>query len=436
MKLFGWNFSLARNSADTPMSQEEIFRRIGGGDYESYAGVSVSPETAMRYSTVYACVRVLAESIAQLPLHLYTRQADGGRQRMAGHPLEIILNEQPNEWQSSFEFREMMAGHLLLRGRALAYISRAGDGKILELIPLHPVRTQIKQMPDTTLRFKVTKADNTEIWLEQKNVMYLRGLSFDGVNALSPVGCMRESIGLAQATQRHGSSLFKNGASVRGILKHPQKLSPEAKKNIGDSFDRLHGGENAFRTPVFEEGLDYQQISMSNEDAQFLDTRKFERSDICGMFRVPPHMVGDLERATFSNIEHQGISFVVHSLMPWLIRWEQAILRDVIAPDQRRHMFAKFQVAGLLRGDIKARYDAYRIAITTGWMNRNEVRGLEDMNPAEGLDEYLSPLNMAEVGKEDDTDDKAPGPKAGDDAGEGNDDRSKQKGQGRQRRKR
>ncbi len=381
-----------RNEAQTGMTVEELFRDLFSGA-PTASGVSVSPDTAMQASTVYACVRVLAESVAQLPFPVYRRLDNGGKERDPSHPLYRILNWQPNRWQTAFEFREMMMGHVVLRGNAYALIVRVG-GRVHELIPLHPDHVMVEQRRDWSVRYH-RLVDGNWVAMPPGSVFHLRGMASNGPIGMSPITAYREAVGLSISAQRLQARSFSNGAKFHGYLKHPgPKLSPEARKNMRESFDRQHSGDNAWSTPLLEEGTEWVKVGMSAEDAQLIETRKFQRSEIASIFRVPPHKIGDLERATFSNIEHQALEFVTDTMLPWLRRWEQAVSRDLLTPDEQKTHFAEHLVDGLLRGDIRSRYAAYGAAIKDGWMNRNEVRILENLNPVDGLDEFLEPLNM------------------------------------------
>lgn len=361
------------------------------------AGVPVTEDNAMRTSAVFACVRVLAESVAQLPLILYERSGKG-KERASTHPLYPIMRRSPNDQQTSYEFREMMQGHLALRGNAYALIEWTGSGRVGALVPQHPDRVEVEALPSGRIRYRVKTPETVTSAQQVRNytsdeVFHLRGLSSDGVMGLSPITMARESVGMALAAEDYGARFFKNDARPRGVIQHPSHFKDqEAAKRFKKGWQKAHGGANRHKTAVLEDGMTYANIGMSNEDAQFIDVRKYQVNDLARIFRVPPHMIGDLERATFTNIEHQGLEFVIHTLGPWLVRWEQAIGRDLIRrPDQ---YFVEHLVDGLLRGDIETRYKAYAVAVTNGWLTRNEVRRMENMNPLDGLDEPLTPMNM------------------------------------------
>jgi HK97 family phage portal protein len=375
------------------MTPEALWRLMADG-VESSSGISVNSETAMRCAAVYACVRVLSESVAQLPLLVYREDAKGNKTRDKSHWLYRLLNVQPNAWQTAFEFREMLMGHLALRGKAFAFKSRLSSGRIAELIPLHPDCVTVKQNKD----FTITYTYNGQA-LDAANVMHLRGLTLDGVEGVSPITYAREAVGISLAAEKTGARMFKNGVQARGMLKTPQgNLTPEQRKALSDAIAEAYGGaDNAGKPMLLTGGMDWVNVGMTNQDAQYLETRKFQRSEICSIFRVPPHMIGDLERATFSNIEHQSLEFVSRTLLPWLRRFEQVITRDLIPEAEQSSVYVEHLADAMLRGDTLSRYQAYGQAIRDGWLSRNEVRAIENKNQAAGLDDYLLPLNMGEA---------------------------------------
>jgi len=367
-----------------------------GEDYNigNKAGVIVNEETAMRTTAVYACVRVIAETIASLPLPLYKR-LPRGKEKANYHPLYTILHDMPNSEMTSFSFRETMMTHLLLWGNAYAQIIKRGN-KISELWPLHPAYVRIDREPVTNKLIYKYNGGAEEIIYSQEQILHISGLSFNGITGLSPISMARETIGLAQATEEFGSRFFSNGARPGGILQHPGIVKdPE---RLRKSWEEVYKGvQNSHKIAVLEEGMQYKEIGIPPNDAQFLETRKFQLNEICRIFRVPPHLIGDLERATFSNIEHQSIDFVVHTIRPWLVRWEQAIQKALIPEEERAIYFAKFTVDGLLRGHFKTRMDGYAVGRQNGWYSANDVREFEDLNPIPedmGGDLYLVNGNM------------------------------------------
>ncbi|MCM8710811.1 phage portal protein [Clostridium sp. SYSU_GA19001] len=360
----------------------------------SRAGVVVNEETAMRISAVYACVRVIAETVASLPLPLYKR-LPRGKEKATYHPLYTVLHDMPNSDMTSFSFRETMMTHLLLWGNAYAQIIKRGN-QIAELWPLHPAYVRVEREPGTNKLIYRYTGGTQEIVYSSEQILHICGLSFDGIKGLSPISMARETIGLAQATEEFGSRFFSNGARPGGILQHPGIVKdPE---RLRKSWEEVYKGvQNSHKIAVLEEGMTYKEIGIPPNDAQFLETRKFQLNEICRIFRVPPHLIGDLERATFSNIEHQSIDFVVHTIRPWLVRWEQAIQKALIPEEERALYFTKFTVDGLLRGDFKTRMDGYAVGRQNGWYSANDIREFEDLNPIPeemGGDLYLVNGNM------------------------------------------
>lgn len=380
---------------------------FGGGS--SASGIVVNPQTAMQSAAVYSCVQVLAQSIGVLPLNLYTEGGDGSKNIARQHPLFNILHDQPNEWQTSVEFFEMLVMSLCLRGNAYAFVNRSRSGVVVELLPLHPDMVRVDMLNGFKLSYQVTLPDGSFKTMAPGEIFHVRGLTMNGWLGISPIAYARESIGLALATEKFGGQLFRNGAKMGGTLEHPGKLSKEAYERVKDSFDSASSGENAHKTALLEEGMKFTPISMTADDSQFLETRKYQRSEIAAIFRVPPHKIGDLERATFSNIEQQSLDFINDALMPLCNRIEKAIKRDLFTPADKKNLHVRFNVAGLLRGDAAARSMYYHNGILDGWMTRNEARAAETdvgivLNPLDGLDTPLMPMNMTD-GSQDPADD-------------------------------
>ena len=354
------------------------------------AGVTVNETTALQYSAVYAAVRLLSESVASLPLHTYER-LETGKQRAYGHPVAGLLSTSVNPQLSSYGFRETMMGHTLTYGNGYAEIVRNGNGEPVQLLPITPDRVRVEQDTDGSVTYMVDES----IRLSQLDMFHIAGLGFDGLVGYSPVQLSKQSIGLGLGSEQFGGAFFGNSARPAGVHTHPNRLSKEAKENLRDSWQSTMGGSsNSGRTAILEEGVGFTSIGLSNEDAQYLQTRQFQVVEIARWYGVPPHMIASMEAATFSNIEHQGIEFVTYSLRPWLVRWEQEIRRKLFSNDV---YFSEFQVDGLLRGDAKTRYDGYRIARETGWLSVNEIRALENLEPVDGGDQYIQPLNMGTV---------------------------------------
>lgn len=385
-----WSGLFSRKGTTVDQIAREIARANAGA-----AGVPVNAESSMRVAAVYGCVRVISETVGSLPLHIY-RRTSSGKERADNHPLYRLLHDTPNEWQTAMEFREMMQAHLCLRGNAYAYINWVNDSQASELIPLSPDRVTVKQLPDMTREYHVRSDAGTRVF-KAEDILHIRGLSSDGLVGRSVLEDAREAIGVAIATQEYANRFYANDATPSLVIKLQGKLSPEARKRLADTWQETFGGSrNARRTAVLEEGASIEPIAMTFDDAQFLETRKFQRSEIAGIFRVPPHMIGDLERATFGNIEHQSIEFVTHCIRPWLVRWEQALSKALFtAPGL---YFPEHNVEGLLRGDVKSRYEAYAVGRANGWLSANDIRSLENLNPIAGGDTYLQPLNMVPAG--------------------------------------
>lgn len=365
------------------------------------SGERVDEQSAMQISTVYACVRLLAETVAALPLHLY-RYTDGGKgkESASDHPLYRILYRQPNDEMSSFIWRETMMTHLLLWGNAYSQIIRDGRNQVLGLYPLLPENVEVDRDGQGELYYiyhaytdEVPGEQNQDIYFRKDEILHIPGLGFNGLVGFSPIAMMKNSLGTTLAVEKYGASFFKNGAQPSGVLEHPGVLKDPQK--IRDNWTAVYGGaNNAHKVAVLEEGMSYKAISLPPEDSQFLSTRQFGVEEICRIFRVPPHMVQSLEHATFSNIEHQSIDFVVHTLTPWLVRFEQAIIKDLLLPEEQDVLFPKFNVDGLLRGDYQSRMNGYATGISNGFLSPNDIHRLENMDliPAEegGDDYYLN----------------------------------------------
>lgn len=366
----------------------------------SATGVTVTPETAMRSAAVLACVRVLAETVAGLPFIVYRRNKTG-RERDTSLPIFNLLSSKPNRFQTAFEFREMLMAHCLLRGNGYAQKVYDGAGRLVELVPLNPTRVEPSLTSDGSLVYKLKTDNFGERILPGEDIFHLKGLATDGILGVSPITYAREAVGLSIAAEEFGGRVFSNDAKPGGILEHPGKLSDEAHKRIKDSWQDAHAGlKNAHKVAVLEEGMKWQRIGISASDTQFIESRKFQIEEIARIFRVPPHLIGHLERATFANIEHQSLEFVQHTLLPWLRRWEQAIASRLMTEGESSTHYCEFLVDGLLRGDIQSRYSAYAVGRQWGWLSADDVRRLENMEPLPedtGKD-YLVPLNMIPAG--------------------------------------
>jgi HK97 family phage portal protein len=369
-------FSGLFHSRDNPRN------RVGGGFSFLFGGTSagkaVNETTAMQTSAVYACVRILAEAVASLPLHIFERDGAGGKKLNSEHPLYSLLHDAPNTEMTSFVFRETLMSHLLLWGNAYAQIVRNGRGIPLALYPLLPSKIDVDRTGAGDLVYTYS-SDKGQVKLGRGSVLHIPGLGFDGLIGYSPIAMAKNAVGMSIATEEYGASFFSNGANPGGVLEHPNVV-----KDIGrvkDSWNsQYRGSGNAGKVAILEEGMKFHQIGIPPEQAQFLETRKFQINEIARIFRVPPHMVGDLEKSSFSNIEQQSLEFVKYTLDPWVVRWEQSLSQSLLLPDEAKTVLIKFNLDGLLRGDYRSRMDGYSIGIQNGFMSVNDVRGLEDMN--------------------------------------------------------
>ena len=369
----------------------------------STSGKAVTERSAMQMTAVYSCVRILAEAIAGLPLHLYTYKEDGGKEKAIGHPLYLLLHDEPNPEMSSFVFRETLMTHLLLWGNAYAQIIRNGKGEVVALYPLMPNRMTVDRDSSGQL-FYSYQMNNSDaptmktgtVILKPSDVLHIPGLGFDGLVGYSPIAMAKNAIGLAIATEEYGAKFFANGATPGGLLEYPGTVKDPDR--VRESWNKgFSGSQNAGKVAILEEGMKYTPISIAPEQAQFLETRKFQINEIARIFRVPPHMVGDLEKSSFSNIEQQSLEFVKYTLDPWVVRWEQSLSRALFTPEEKKQYFFKFNVEGLLRGDYQSRMNGYATARQNGWMSANDIRELENLDriPAEeGGDLYLINGNM------------------------------------------
>lgn len=382
--------------------------RTAGSSYSFYmggssAGKSVNERSAMQMTAVYACVRILSEAVAGLPLHLYRYKDDGGKEKAIDHSLYHLLHDEPNKEMSSFIFRETLMTHLLLWGNAYAQIIRNGKGQVIALYPLMPNKMKVDRGEDGEIYYLYSRStdeantkEDSSVVLTPREVLHIPGLGFDGLVGYSPIAMAKNAIGLAIATEEYGAKFFANGAAPSGVLEHPGTIKDP--KRLRENWNSTFGGSaNSGKVAVLEEGMKYTPISISPEQAQFLETRKFQINEIARIFRVPPHMVGDLEKSSFSNIEQQSLEFVKYTLDPWIIRWEQSLSRSLLSPDEKKTYFFKFNLEGLLRGDYASRMNGYATARQNGWMSANDIRELENLDkiPAElGGDLYLINGNM------------------------------------------
>lgn len=374
---------------------------FGGGS--SATGLSVTADSAMRVTAVFRAVAILAQTYASLPLGVYRQLDNGGKERDRKHPLDQVLTKRPNRWQTSFEWREMMAGHFALRGRYYSEIIATGGQSVAELLPLHPDRVRPFRAPDGRLAFEHFPLDGPSRIILQHEMHFMHGLTTgaDGITPLSPIGACREAIGLALATEEHGARLFGNGTRLGGVLTMPTHLKDDAARiTLLKSWKEAYSGlRNAGKTALLEDGMEWKALGMTNEDAQFLESRKMQIAEIARIFGVPLHMLAELDRSTNNNIEHQGMEFVTHTVRPGAVRREEAMERDLLSGASSKTHCIYFDLDGLMRGDSAARAAFNGSMLQNGVFNRNEVRISEGKNPsdADGMNDYTVQTNMAFV---------------------------------------
>lgn len=352
------------------------------------SGKPVNERTAMQTTAVYACVRILAEAVASLPLHVYEYQDDGGKKLVHDHPLYYLLHDEPNPEMTSFVFRETLMSHLLIWGNAYAQIIRDGAGRVLGLYPLLPDKMDVQRDDRGNIYYVYSRNSDEnpmfkeygDIRLKAEDVLHIPGLGFDGLIGYSPIAMAKNAVGMTLACEEYGASFFANGANPGGVLEHPGVLKDPSK--VRESWNSVYRGvNNAHKIAVLEEGMKYQQIGIPPEEAQFLETRKFQINEIARLYRIPPHMVGDLDKSSFSNIEQQSLEFVKYTLDPWVTRWEQSLQRSLLLPGEKGKYFIKLNVDGLLRGDYQSRMNGYAVGRQNGWFSANDIREMENMNP-------------------------------------------------------
>lgn len=381
------------------------------------AGATVNPNTAMRVAAVYACVRIISGAVATMPLHLMRKVSDKVRAEATDATLSKVLRRRPNSWQKPAQFRRQMQAHVLLRGNAYALIVKGigmKAGQVTALIPMHPDRVECKQLDDLSLQYIYQHPSGRRVVLGQKEVFHLVGLTLDGVRGVSPITYARETIGMSLAMEQAGSTLFRNGARTSIVLSHPAKLGLEAKGFLKASLEEYRaGGDSEGKALILEEGMKVENLSLSAQDAQWIESRKFSRTDIFMFYGLPPHMAGDTEKSTSwgSGIEQQTQGFVAFTLEDHLTMWEEAITVDLT--EDGSNLYAKFNRNALVRGDLKARTDHYVKMLQWGVYNPDKVLALEDENPREdgegGI--YYDPPNTAGTttsDQKDPTDEPAP----------------------------
>lgn len=383
---------------NTTLREPEWWRQSGFAP-ASISGQSVTPDTALAVPLVYACVLILAESVASLPMSVYRRLPNGGKEVATNHRVHSLLHVTPNDEQTAFEATEYRMACLAMRGNAYGALSMNGRGDVMEIQPLRPQFMQLDRDSAGRLVFDYQEPGATRVYSKDR-IWYTRGFGTDGVSGLSPIAIHREAIGYAMTLNEHGSRLFANGAQVGATIEVPGEWSDTAFNNFKTDFNTNHGGRlNAGKPLILEGGAKFSPIGLSSVDAEYIASLKNSIAEVSRIYRIPLHMLNELDKATFSNIEHQSLEFVTRTLLPWLKRIEDSANRDLFGPLERGKYFVKFNLDALLRGDIKSRYEAYQVAVGgnngPGWMSRNEIRLLEDLNPLDGLDEIYSPAAAA-----------------------------------------
>lgn len=370
-----------------------------GGGAASYSGKTVTPLSAMQISTVYGCIRVRAETTASLPFIIYKRIGEDEKRRGREHPLYTLLHDSPNPEMTAFTWKEIKQSHIDLWGNCYSEIEWGDDGYPKALWPLRPDTTWPERDPKTKkIVYKTILADGKGVVLPAENVLHIPGLGFDGIQGYSPIRMAMNTFGNAMALEEYGGKFFKNGGRPSGVITHPGALQKESKDRMRESWELMYNGlDNAHRVAILEQGVTYQAIGVKPEEAQFLESRKFSREEIACIYRVPPHLLQDLERSTNNNIEHQSLEFVMYTMLPTFVRWEQAVNWKCFTAKERKKFFAEYLIDSLLRGDMKSRYEAYAIARQNGWMSANTILRKENMNPIEGGDKVLVNGNMIPI---------------------------------------
>lgn len=380
------------------------FMPVGRG---TSSGIRVSPSTALAVTAIFACAKVLGETYGVAPLILYRR--DGKKkERATKHPLYRVLHQKPNRWQTAFQWKQMMQWHLALRYNAYSEKLFDRAGNISELIPLHPDYVTVERFAggDGVVNFRYRYRDprtGQERILVREEMFHLRGLSTDGIEGFSPLDVQSESIGEAIAAQRFGATRMRNDARSPGVIEWPGHFNTDDdRKKFRTSYQDSQTGANAGKTTVLERGMVYKELGIKNTDLQYIELRKTKNYEIAAMYRMPPHKIQILDRATNNNIEHQGLEFVTDTMMPWFKNGEEEMSVQLLRDDEQEEFFVETLVEGLLRGDSKSRAMYYRMGIQDGWLVRNEARERENLNPLPGLDKPLVPMNMSGAGATED----------------------------------
>lgn len=399
--LFG-NTSQMPTNGGNPASW--LVSALGGGN-RSTTGIHITPESALGFVSVFACVRLLSESIAQLPCNLYRRTDDkGNREQANDHPVHDLISAAPNGWQTAFQYHEFQQAGLGLRGNAYAYVERDGSGTVSNIIPLNPALVNVRVGANRQPVYDLLGNGENELGVPFSKIHHIAAFSTNGYLGMSPIQAGRDALGLAMATEQHASLVFANGTQIGGVLERPyiqgaKQLSEDSVKALKKQWSELYSGlKNTGEVAVLQDGIQFKSISMSNEDAQLLASRAHGINEVARLYNVPPHMIQMLERSTNNNIEHQALQFVMYTLMPWVRRHETAQMRDLLTAKERKNLYIEFNVAGLMRGDLQTRFASYAQGRQWGWLSVNDIRRMENLPPVRGGDVYLQPLNMVDAG--------------------------------------
>lgn len=376
-----------------------------GNGMVSMSGQIVTADTAIRVMAVYRAVRLLSQTIASLPIRVFKVMGNGALAPAEQHPLHDLLTYRPNKWQTPFEWKEQMGGHLELRGNGYSELISDGRGRVREMIPLHPDRVYPKRefvpgFDEEVQYYEFWPKNGPMRVVYPDEMLHLRGYSIDGLIGLSPISIARETVGLTMAAEEHAARFFSNNASPGGVLSTPKTMDETAQKRLKKSWEAMHSGSrNAHRVAVLEDGLTWTQVGIDNRDAQFIENRKFQIREIARMFDLPPHKLMDMEQATFSNIEHQSIEFVQDAIRPRIIRWEEAMARDCLLPSDEGKYVLSFNLDALLRGDSAARGTFYKDLFSVGAFSPNDILRREGQNPFKDGDERFVPVNMQPISR-------------------------------------
>lgn len=395
VRAFNQAFSKRMSVADL----DRVMDMMVGGGPQTWSGNRVDENSSLANPTVWACVRVISEAFASMPAHVFRRTADGGKELARNHYLYPLVHDQVNEELPAFNYRELAMAHLLTWGNHYSLIEWDNAQRVKALYPLPPDRIKVERETVTSRKtFKYRQNNGKWEPIAAEYMFHVAGLGYDGIAGYSPVGVQRQALGASNAVAEFGARLFGNGVRSSGFLKIAGSLTKEAGDRLASSFAEKYAGlANAHKAILLEGGLEFVPNSINPDDAQFLETKKFSRSEIAGMFRVPPHMVGDLEKATFSNIEQQALEFVTFTLVPWMARWEAAMEAQLMTPQARSTLFVELDANGLMRGDAKSRGEFYQLGINAGWLKPNEARQKENLNTEPAGDVYMRPMNTTFV---------------------------------------